>query len=64
MKGVLGFQVIEIIRNLLPKTFVLENVKGLVDLHPKTLNDILDALRDIPEARTSRKNGIWCIGKC
>ena len=55
----MGFQVIEIIRNLLPKTFVLENVKGLVDLHPKTFNDILDALRNIPETRKSRRQMYW-----
>ena len=53
--GTVGYKAIEIIKALQPKSFVLENVEGLVKRHRATFDEILKILEDIPTHRGSRK---------
>ena len=46
-RGTIGFSVICSIKNLLPRTFILENVSGLKQSHPATFNQILNELANI-----------------
>ena len=46
-RGTVVWHLLEYVQSRLPAAFVLENVKGLVDMHPSTLLSIINAIGEI-----------------
>lgn len=54
-RGTVIWKVIELIRNLAPKAFILENVEGMIKSHWNSFMDIMSALRKIRVDGTTYK---------
>ena len=54
-RGQIYFFVLRAIQACLPRVVILENVKGLVEQHPKTFNDIVERLRAMVDPQTGQK---------
>ena len=54
-RGCIVWFLVAYIRKQLPQAIILENVKGLLDLHPQTLLNVIEALSKIVDPSTARR---------